>query len=555
MPSLHSPRGLRAVACLLVLSVGAALLPASGAQAAASRVKVVSAIKGLPSKPVIYMRTDTRAVSGGERAATWPGLRVKIRGKARPGVRLTIVTQRRVAKKGSAWERVSKKRTDRSGTFSAVVRGKVQKRYFFRWIVAGRNVRTYYSPAADVTFTDYVELAQPTGSSLRELTVVPGTSLVVYDLPSRRINRSVYVSRIGVFDPATGQMHEVDPLPAGVVPNGSVDRPNVSPNGRYVAFYSDATNLTGEPDTNQAEDAFVKDLTTGVITRVNLGGWGTNYPGQWAPDSAMWFTPDSRTLVLSGGLASQQAWSYDLSTGVGHQLFGAGCSMSIGGLTPDGKQAYFLAFNGATRFTRYVDLDDFEVHEVPFASAGDTAPFENESYTNVNAWPVDNDLVVVKTWRDEDVGGIDGTGTRWGLWRPSTGETVGTSVALDVGYFRRGRFFVNAGEDSDEDTARITVPVSGVSAAVPLDLSINDEHLITTDMSSGESYDVDPSGGIFAYQVLHQTPDAAWYGVVVHNLRTGASTEIPNASWPVFTAGHLAVVRGDAVVLVPVPAV
>jgi hypothetical protein len=43
----------------------------------------------------------------------------------------------------------------------------------------------------------------------------------------------------------------------------------ISANGRYVTFFSQATNLVPN-DTNGAADAFVHDLTTGVTTRVSL---------------------------------------------------------------------------------------------------------------------------------------------------------------------------------------------------------------------------------------------------------------------------------------------
>jgi Tol biopolymer transport system component len=49
--------------------------------------------------------------------------------------------------------------------------------------------------------------------------------------------------------------------------------PAISPNGRYVAFYSDASNLV-PGDTNGFEDVFVRDTVAGTTTRVSLTSSG-----------------------------------------------------------------------------------------------------------------------------------------------------------------------------------------------------------------------------------------------------------------------------------------
>ena len=50
--------------------------------------------------------------------------------------------------------------------------------------------------------------------------------------------------------------------------NSDSFQPSISSDGRYVAFYSDASNLVSG-DTNGTGDVFVKDLLTGTITRVS----------------------------------------------------------------------------------------------------------------------------------------------------------------------------------------------------------------------------------------------------------------------------------------------
>lgn len=62
--------------------------------------------------------------------------------------------------------------------------------------------------------------------------------------------------------------------------NGNSYRPEVSDDGRYVLFLSDATNLVAR-DTNGVTDAFRADLTTGSVVRVSVGSGnpGAQFPG------------------------------------------------------------------------------------------------------------------------------------------------------------------------------------------------------------------------------------------------------------------------------------
>jgi Tol biopolymer transport system component len=66
--------------------------------------------------------------------------------------------------------------------------------------------------------------------------------------------------------------------PGGAQADGRSFVPALSADGRYAAFYSDATNLvTG--DTNSARDVFVRDLNTGETTRVSVGAAGVEASG------------------------------------------------------------------------------------------------------------------------------------------------------------------------------------------------------------------------------------------------------------------------------------
>ena len=65
----------------------------------------------------------------------------------------------------------------------------------------------------------------------------------------------------------------VSVTPGGVSGNGSSSDPRITPNGRYVAFESLATNLV-KGDTNGKTDIFVRDMWTHHTYRVSVGNSG-----------------------------------------------------------------------------------------------------------------------------------------------------------------------------------------------------------------------------------------------------------------------------------------
>jgi Tol biopolymer transport system component len=56
---------------------------------------------------------------------------------------------------------------------------------------------------------------------------------------------------------------------AGAQPNGQSTYSAITPDGRFVAFDSAASNLTADPDSNQADDVFLRDLTLSTTSRVS----------------------------------------------------------------------------------------------------------------------------------------------------------------------------------------------------------------------------------------------------------------------------------------------
>lgn len=80
-------------------------------------------------------------------------------------------------------------------------------------------------------------------------------------------------------DRAAGRTFLVSRSTTGERGDGPSSGPAISADGRYVAYYSDATNLVPD-DTNQLRDVFVTDMATGTTERVNVSSAGAEADSQ-----------------------------------------------------------------------------------------------------------------------------------------------------------------------------------------------------------------------------------------------------------------------------------
>jgi Tol biopolymer transport system component len=83
----------------------------------------------------------------------------------------------------------------------------------------------------------------------------------------------------------------------GSVANANSRTPAMTPDGRYVAFVSDAYNLVAG-DTNSIPDVFVRDLQSGVTTLVSVGATYTSTTRSVARSEAPIITPDGHYVTF-----------------------------------------------------------------------------------------------------------------------------------------------------------------------------------------------------------------------------------------------------------------
>jgi uncharacterized repeat protein (TIGR01451 family) len=115
-----------------------------------------------------------------------------------------------------------------------------------------------------------------------------------------------------VHDLATGTTEAVSANVSGGVANGTSTAPVVSPDGRRVAFASNANDLVPGVDDAVGSQAYVRDLTTGTTVLASQGpdgapGGHESSPFRWQMTDAA-FNPDGTKLVfpsLAGDLGAR----------------------------------------------------------------------------------------------------------------------------------------------------------------------------------------------------------------------------------------------------------
>jgi len=124
----------------------------------------------------------------------------------------------------------------------------------------------------------------------------------------------------GVLDEGNGTTVRVSVSSSGTAGNGESTRPSISGDGRYVAFRSEATNLVAG-DTNGLRDVFLHDMQTGVTTRASETSSGTGGNGKSdrpvisGDGRYVAFYSDADNLVAGDNNAMRDVFVYDRTDG------------------------------------------------------------------------------------------------------------------------------------------------------------------------------------------------------------------------------------------------
>ena len=114
-------------------------------------------------------------------------------------------------------------------------------------------------------------------------------------------------------------------IPSPLGANNSSYRPSISADGRYVAFYSSATNLVSN-DTNSKVDIFVFDRQTGVVERVSVDSNGaqangdSGFPSISVDGRYVAFVSDASNLVSNDTNGGKDIFIHDRQTALTERI-------------------------------------------------------------------------------------------------------------------------------------------------------------------------------------------------------------------------------------------
>ncbi len=168
----------------------------------------------------------------------------------------------------------------------------------------------------------------------------------VTDAPNLDPNDHNGTADVFVKDLATGQIVRASVTVAGVEANGPCFQPLLSSDGRYVAFTSWATNLAASDANGSGADIFVKDLQTGVLTHasVNSAGQGGNDISAYASFSAdgrfVTFYSYATNLVVGDTNDQTDVFLHDVVSGATERI----SSNNGGGFSSVSSDGRFVAF-------------------------------------------------------------------------------------------------------------------------------------------------------------------------------------------------------------------
>jgi Tol biopolymer transport system component len=184
----------------------------------------------------------------------------------------------------------------------------------------------------------------------------PDGNFIVFRSASTNLvpNDTNGIADIFIRDRMNNTIERVSVATGGIEANGISSQPAVSPDGRFVVFASDATNLVPD-DTNNVTDVFLHDRQTGITTRVSVGTGGIEangpsvIPSIGGPDNSLIvFASTADNLVGNDGNGDVDVFVHNRLTGetslVSVNLAGTASGNGLSqtpAITPDGRYVVF----------------------------------------------------------------------------------------------------------------------------------------------------------------------------------------------------------------------
>lgn len=194
------------------------------------------------------------------------------------------------------------------------------------------------------------------GDSTRPRIAANGTKVVFLSAASNLVAGDTNdVVDVFMKDLTTGVLVRLSTDASGMQGDGASEDPAISADGAYVAFASAASNLVAG-DTNGVRDVFIKEVATGVVTRVSTDASGAQANGESrfaslsADGTKVVFLSAGSNLVAGDGNGRQDVFVKTLATGA--IVRASTTSTGTEGNGPSG-QAFLSADGAVVLFTSY----------------------------------------------------------------------------------------------------------------------------------------------------------------------------------------------------------
>ena len=220
---------------------------------------------------------------------------------------------------------------------------------------------------------------------------------------------------IFIRDMATGATTHVATSLSGGYANGQSFNPRFSGDGSKIAFTSDASDLVAG-DTNGATDVFVKDLATGVITRVSttasggeIGDRGSYLEAISADGTKVIFDNDGSVLDAANTTGVNNLYLKDLTTGTVTRLAAPATGEANGdsyqaSFSPDGTKVLFASdadnlVSGDTNHSTDVFVEDLATGAITRVSQS-TSGEQADDASLYAVWSPDGTKVAFVSYAD-----------------------------------------------------------------------------------------------------------------------------------------------------------
>jgi Tol biopolymer transport system component len=163
--------------------------------------------------------------------------------------------------------------------------------------------------------------AQATGHSVAPAISGDGRFVAFYSDASNLVPGDTNRARdVFAHDRQTAETTRVSVGPGGAEATGDSFAPAISGDGRYVVFSSSASNLV-PGDTNRANDIFLRDRVANTTARISVGvggaepNGGSHTPAISANGNVVAYASDATNLVSNDVNGVRDVFVYDRATG------------------------------------------------------------------------------------------------------------------------------------------------------------------------------------------------------------------------------------------------